>query len=113
MIIKENDIVKISVKKIDLTAPSKDLQTDAGVQKKNISHLSGRQLEGIDSSWLTEDTAANLNSSSIGDWNQFEANKRLFQVKSTYDENIYTKKLDKSQMSKVSNFNHIVCYKPR
>lgn len=34
-----------------------------------------------------------------GNWNQFEANKRLYNVKSSYDENLYTKKLDKSLLS--------------
>jgi hypothetical protein len=33
-------------------------------------------------------------------WNQFEANQRLFNVKSSYDENLYTSKLDTSKLSK-------------
>jgi PAB1-binding protein PBP1 len=36
----------------------------------------------------------------IGQWNQFEANKRLYNVQNTYDENIYTKKLDKNNLTK-------------
>ena len=36
----------------------------------------------------------------MGNWNQFEANDRLFNVKNTYDENIYTQRLDKSKISK-------------
>ena len=36
----------------------------------------------------------------MGSWNQFEANDRLFNVKNTYDENIYTQRLDKSKISK-------------
>ena len=36
----------------------------------------------------------------MGNWNQFEANTRLFNVKNTYDENIYTKKIDMSKVSK-------------
>lgn len=31
-----------------------------------------------------------------GAWDQFETNKRLFGGESTYDENLYTTKLDKS-----------------
>jgi PAB1-binding protein PBP1 len=33
---------------------------------------------------------------SAGGWDQFETNKRLFGGDSTYDENIYTTKLDRS-----------------
>ena len=36
----------------------------------------------------------------MGEWNQFEANTRLFNVKNTWDENIYTKKIDMSKVSK-------------
>lgn len=37
---------------------------------------------------------------SIGNWDQFEVNKKLYNVKSTYDENLYTSKLDKSKISR-------------
>jgi PAB1-binding protein PBP1 len=33
---------------------------------------------------------------STGAWDQFETNKRLFGGESTYDENLYTTRLDKS-----------------
>jgi hypothetical protein len=33
---------------------------------------------------------------SIGEWDQFKANEELFDVKGTYDENLYTTELDKS-----------------
>ena len=45
-------------------------------------------------------SATSLESGSMGNWNQFEANDRLFNVKNTYDENIYTQRLDKSKISK-------------
>jgi PAB1-binding protein PBP1 len=35
-------------------------------------------------------------SSTGGAWNQFEANERLFGLKTDYDENIYTTSIDKS-----------------
>lgn len=35
---------------------------------------------------------------SIGGWDQFKANHELFNVKATFDENLYTTQLDKSQM---------------
>mmetsp|Transcript_887 Transcript_887/g.1865 ORF Transcript_887/g.1865 Transcript_887/m.1865 type:complete len:886 (+) Transcript_887:270-2927(+) len=37
-------------------------------------------------------------SGSIGQWDQFKANKELFNVNATYDENLYTTQLDTSQM---------------
>ena len=39
-----------------------------------------------------------LGSSSIGQWDQFKANKELFNVNATFDENLYTTQLDTSQM---------------
>lgn len=37
---------------------------------------------------------------SIGGWDQFKANEQLFNVKASYDENLYTTALDKSTMDK-------------
>ena len=34
-----------------------------------------------------------------GAWDQFEANKRLYNVRSSYDENLYTKRLDMSTLT--------------
>ena len=34
----------------------------------------------------------------IGEWDQFKANQELFNVNATFDENLYTTELDKSQM---------------
>jgi hypothetical protein len=35
---------------------------------------------------------------SIGEWDQFKANQELFNVNASYDENLYTTELDKSQL---------------
>ena len=53
--------------------------------------------------WLG--TSASLESSSKGkgaasDWDQFETNKRLFNVRSSFNEDLYTKKLDLGSMTK-------------
>ena len=37
---------------------------------------------------------------SIGGWDQFKANEQLFNVKASYDENLYTTELDKSTLDK-------------
>eukprot|EP00542_Grammatophora_oceanica_P018455 CAMPEP_0194032806 /NCGR_PEP_ID=MMETSP0009_2-20130614/5667_1 /TAXON_ID=210454 /ORGANISM="Grammatophora oceanica, Strain CCMP 410" /LENGTH=803 /DNA_ID=CAMNT_0038673355 /DNA_START=131 /DNA_END=2542 /DNA_ORIENTATION=- len=36
----------------------------------------------------------------IGEWDQFKANEELFDVKASYDENLYTTELDKSQVDR-------------
>eukprot|EP01035_Chromulina_nebulosa_P019842 gene19842-25791_t len=98
---KKSDFKLLSAPTVDLTpkSPAPDLQIDSSIRNKNISHLDGRNLEQVSSSWLQADKMTSLEGS-LGDWNQFEVNKRLFNVASSYDENIYTKKLDISKMSK-------------
>ncbi|CAM9589647.1 unnamed protein product [Chrysoparadoxa australica] len=66
-----------------------------------------RELEHVDSSWVAPSPrsgsggqdAGGLRSSGGKKWDQFEANKRLFNVTSSYDENLYTTPLDKSSLS--------------
>jgi hypothetical protein len=70
-------------------------------RRSNLAELDGRDLQSIDSSWLTPETNAQLDARhSLGGWNQFEANKKLYNFQDTYDENIYTKKLDRSQLTR-------------
>ena len=95
-----------------------ELMTDSTVittQRKNLTHLDGRDLQTA-SAWINSDLSFGLEeepnnnpnqssnshsqhnskSSSNKAWDQFEVNKRLFNVKNTFDENIYTSKLGKS-----------------
>jgi hypothetical protein len=61
-----------------------------GVQKEG---LFGRDL----AQWGDGDAVGELKDlpmSNSGNWDQFEANKILFNIESTYDENLYTTKLD-------------------
>jgi PAB1-binding protein PBP1 len=81
------------------------LQTDANISKKKVGASNeNKTLATVDSSWLTQETATSIDGGkgegSIGAWNQFEANRRLYNVQSTYDENLYTKKLDKTTLTK-------------
>lgn len=70
-------------------------------RRSNLAELDGRDLQSIDSSWLTPETTAQLDARhSLGGWNQFEANKKLYNFQDTYDENIYTKRLDRSQLTR-------------
>lgn len=76
-----------------------DLRTDSTIAtKSSMKHLQNRELQAA-TAWLEPSTNTSLGTSTKG-WDQFETNQRLFNVKSTYDENLYTKKLDKSALSK-------------
>jgi hypothetical protein len=79
---------------------SNELRTDGAIRGASIKHLEGRELQAA-TSWLGSETSATMaNHNNKTSWNQFEANKKLFNVQSSYDENIYTKKLDKNSLSK-------------
>jgi hypothetical protein len=88
--------------KVDLVNKnySSEFQTDAAIKKHgDMSHLAGRNLQSVDSSWLAASGDMSLDSKGGKNWDQFEVNKRLFNVKDTYDENLYTKKLDLKSMT--------------
>ena len=57
-------------------------------------------MQGVHDSWLSRETTADITSTGIGNWNQFNANRSKFGIKSSYDENLYTKKLDKSSIAR-------------
>ncbi|RQM26224.1 hypothetical protein B5M09_005008 [Aphanomyces astaci] len=76
-------------------------QTDGDITNNSHAHLYGRELQTA-SSWLDPSLdSGDLDASRGGktSWNQFEVNSKLFGVKNTYDENLYTTKLDKSKIS--------------
>jgi PAB1-binding protein PBP1 len=88
-------------------AQQQDFETDSSVGRRtDLRDLDGRDLQSVSTSWLTPETSTSLEAGGggarggIGQWNQFEANKRLYNVQNTYDENIYTKKLDKNGFTK-------------
>lgn len=83
-------------------------RTDTEISGRQHEHLIGRELEAA-SSWLDpqldsgelEDPSRRRGTAAAkaGGWNQFEANEKLFGVVSTFDETIYTTKLDKTKIS--------------
>lgn len=104
LILDKENFESLSVKSVDISTKSlpAELQIDSSIRNKNIAHLEGRSLENVSSSWLD---GASLDddismSGNANDWNQFETNRKLFNVQSTYDENLYTKKLDFSILSR-------------
>eukprot|EP01036_Dinobryon_divergens_P025182 gene25182-33705_t len=90
--------------KIDLhrkTGPGADsqFQVDSSIKSQDLSFLHGRTLETVSNAWLPSETNTDLQSMSTGGWDQFEVNRTKFGVKSTYDENLYTKRIDYSSMT--------------
>lgn len=81
-------------------AATNEFKTDAATKAKDMSHLFGRELEGVSNAWLDPSTSTSLENSGNTGWDQFEANRRLFNVQSSYDENLYTKKLDVNKLSR-------------
>jgi hypothetical protein len=108
-------------------AAANDVRTDVEISAAAAAGGGGnkagsRQLEQASSAWtsatnsradmLLEDGNSNSNSNSnsnrnktaplkgsIDGWDQFKANEQLFNVKGSYDENLYTTALDKTQMT--------------
>lgn len=103
-----SDIATMTISKANLKrleAQEKELETDSALgQRTDIKNLEGRDLQSVATSWLAPETSTSLEENGsrggIGQWNQFEANRRLYNVQDTYDENLYTKKLDKRNLTK-------------
>lgn len=118
---KDNDVVSgstivipgsnwssISVKELKLKSDkSHELDTDGAIRKRDMTHLIDRDLQSAGNAWLDAGTSATLDGSKgVGNWNQFDANKNLDGYKHVeFDENYYTKKLDKSQLSREQQAN--------
>jgi PAB1-binding protein PBP1 len=59
----------------------------------------GRELVAAGSSWTSAQKPNTTGlGGSIGQWDQFKANEKLFDVRATFDENLYTTELDHSQV---------------
>ncbi|CAM9260815.1 unnamed protein product, partial [Ectocarpus fasciculatus] len=91
---------------------SGDLQTDGDIGKSTklgaaeLQSLQGRDLASVDSSWLSSDAMGSLEGGGKSkkggntSWDQFEVNKRLYNVNSSYDENLYTKPLNRNELTR-------------
>lgn len=75
--------------------------TDAAISKKKGDFVKERELhrwlpESGSSSSAVDGPAASLNSETAGQWDQFATNEKLFGLKTDFDEEMYTTKLDRS-----------------
>ena len=71
---------------------SKSLESGRGMRPGTNSRAAA--LAGNKQAAATGD----ISSGSIGEWDQFKANKELFNVNATFDENLYTTELDTSKI---------------
>ena len=57
-----------------------EMEIDSSIQRKDISNLDGRDLDDA-SAWLGDETKTYLDLASKDEkWNQFDVNKKLFNV---------------------------------
>ncbi len=100
---RDNYVVHIKSSNLDLVnKKNNDLMTDGAIQRNNMSHLLDRELR-VASEWVSDPSTTDntdFNEKGLKNWNQFDVNREKFNVQSTYDENLYTKKLDRSLFSK-------------
>ena len=77
----------------DISGTSASFRTDAdisgnlGPRERNLQRWEAPPVSSVDMS---------LESATGGEWDQFKANEQMFGVKSDYDENIYTTRIDRS-----------------
>mmetsp|Transcript_14621 Transcript_14621/g.18676 ORF Transcript_14621/g.18676 Transcript_14621/m.18676 type:complete len:853 (+) Transcript_14621:168-2726(+) len=88
----------------DADISGKRMVREHGIEEVDHSWLAGDPADGgieDDGEWKRKKGAPSWQGGGKGDaqWDQFEANKRLFNVESTFDENLYTTKLDTSKMT--------------
>ena len=79
--------------------PAKSAKSTSG--NSRAAALMGGAKDGSKSSYGDKlKQGVDLNKEKIGNWDQFQANEELFNVKAEFDENLYTTKLDKSDINR-------------
>jgi len=94
------NVVHIACLSVDLRrdAPSAgSFSTDTDISG-GANATGERRLQAVDASWVTGEVDGNM-AGRAGKWDQFEANERLYGVKNTFDENLYTTRLDKGKFT--------------
>ncbi|GMI10689.1 hypothetical protein TrRE_jg3024 [Triparma retinervis] len=72
-------------------------ETDSQI---GASQRSAADLERVDNGWLDAGDGGQGLEGSVGNWDQFKANEEKFGVRTGFDENLYTTKLDKSKLGR-------------
>ena len=120
VILSMDDVVSLHVKSVRLAEGPQQGFTDTEISRANAAGGT-KVLQQAGAEWTAEPSSsggAKTNSraegllgsaasgelkkedlkGSIGTWDQFHANEKLFNVKGTYDENLYTTELDKTKL---------------
>ncbi|CAM9830872.1 unnamed protein product, partial [Ectocarpus sp. 6 AP-2014] len=109
LMLSGEDIVSIAVKRFPMQHSAqrpKGLGTDSdiGGRAGGGSQLGvERKLQAVDTSWVESSSNMSIPQSGgggAGKWDQFAANEKLFNVTSTFDENLYTTPLDTGSLSR-------------
>jgi PAB1-binding protein PBP1 len=102
LVVETDKIAQISVASVNLQIRHRPdgLSTDSEIGKRDLSHLMNRELQTADS-WLGASSAASLDldDGKVRGWDQFKVNEQMFDVKTSFDENLYTTRLDKSKIT--------------
>ncbi|PGH12073.1 hypothetical protein AJ79_04472 [Helicocarpus griseus UAMH5409] len=104
MIFDAQDIADVGVQNVSTSGIAAKEQNGASTGFKTDTDISGGQVvrERELQRWEPGADAPvdmSLESSGSGNWDQFEANERLFGATTSYDENLYTTKIDRSDPS--------------
>ncbi len=99
LVLKGESVLTLAAKsfRTDEGAPSGDKRVFLTDSETSSQKRNSKDLVAVDDSWLSGGVDGSLSGSMKG-YDQFEANKK-FGVKSSYDENLYTTRLDKSKVS--------------
>lgn len=99
LILDMNNVTQLHVKSCKVESLANHAAfTDAEISSR-VPPKKTKELEKAGSAWTSEITKASLKGN-ISGWDQFKANEEQFGVKAQFDENIYTTKLDKSNVSR-------------
>ncbi|KAK9322251.1 hypothetical protein V1517DRAFT_338976 [Lipomyces orientalis] len=95
LLIQPKDLLDLKILEVNLTEQN-GFRTDTDISRNSSSEHKQRELQP----WKPDESIPMESlddfESSAGTWDQFAVNEQLFGVQSTFDENIYTTRLDKS-----------------
>ncbi|KAK9452912.1 hypothetical protein V1511DRAFT_513417 [Dipodascopsis uninucleata] len=97
LVVQPKDLLDIKIMELNLAAgPSTTFKTDSDISR-NSGEAKQRELQP----WMPDtsipmESLDDLTSSGDTTWDQFAVNEKLFGIQTTFDENLYTTKLDKS-----------------
>ncbi|KAK9238980.1 hypothetical protein V1525DRAFT_386972 [Lipomyces kononenkoae] len=96
LLIQPKDLLDLKILEVNLTDQN-GFRTDTDISRNPSAEQKQRELQP----WKPDDSIPlesldDLETSGAGTWDQFAVNEQLFGLQTTFDENIYTTKLDKS-----------------